>query len=77
MTGYTNHPAHNKSAPDAQRVERALMDAADLIGATLAQPADERAWWHLLTYCPPELLSDFIQARVYRRIEEIRKGDRA
>lgn len=41
---------------DSAAVEQALNAAADLIAATLAQPADPRAWDQLLIYCPPEAI---------------------
>lgn len=42
--------------------ERLLNDAADYIAATLEQPADTRAWTHLLIYCPKELIIQRAQA---------------
>lgn len=38
---------------DAKRASNMLMECAEFFGSTLAQ-ADERAWEHLLTYCPKE-----------------------
>lgn len=37
-------------------VERKLTEAADLMAATLDQPADPRAWDQLLIYAPREAL---------------------
>jgi hypothetical protein len=36
--------------------ERLLNDAMDHIASTLEQPTDNRAWHHLLIYCPLEIL---------------------
>ena len=40
----------------SKEIERKLMEVADLIAATLDQPADMRAWDNLLIYCPREAL---------------------
>ena len=45
----------------AKEVERKLMEAADLIAATLDQPADPRAWDHLLVYCPRDAIERRLQ----------------
>ncbi len=45
----------------AKDVERKLMEAADLIAATLDQPADSRAWDHLLIYCPRDAIERRLQ----------------
>lgn len=39
-----------------RQVERKLNEAADLLAATLDQPADPRAWDHLLIYAPRDAL---------------------
>lgn len=42
---------------DARKeTERLLNAAMDHIAGTLEQPADPRAWHHLLIYCPLEIL---------------------
>jgi len=42
--------------------ERLLNAAMDHIAGTLEQPADQRAWDHLLIYCPREALERRINA---------------
>jgi len=37
-------------------IERKMMEVADMMAATLDQPADLRAWEHLLVYCPRDIL---------------------
>jgi hypothetical protein len=46
----------------ARQIERKLMEAADMMAATLDQPADARAWDHLLIYAP----RDALERRLHR-----------
>lgn len=58
------------------QTEHLLNEVMDHIARTGEQPADLRAWSNLLIYCPKDVLADFYQARMARRIDEIRKGER-
>lgn len=40
----------------SKEIERKMMEVADMLAATLDQPADMRAWEHLLVYCPHDIL---------------------
>ena len=56
---------------DARKeTERLLNDAKDHIAGTLEQPADSRAWVHLLIYCPYDILeAAYVSARSRRSQE--------
>jgi hypothetical protein len=47
----------------AREIERMIMDVADAIAGSLEQPADARAWDHLLVYVPREAMERRIAAQ--------------
>jgi hypothetical protein len=48
--------------------ERFLNAAMDHIAGTLEQPTDQRAWMHLLIYCPYDILeAAYVHARLRRK----------
>lgn len=49
------------------QTERLLNEAMDHIAGTLEQPSDERAWSHLLIYCPFEILEAAYVRKSQRR----------
>jgi len=55
---------------DARKeTERLLNEAKDHIAGTLEQPPDQRAWMHLLIYCPYDILeAAYVSARIRRRV---------
>jgi hypothetical protein len=53
----------------SREIEMKLMDAADLMAATLDQPDDPRCWDHLLIYCPREAVERRLMTINQRRLK--------